>query len=88
MVGHTGYCCNCQTLFGSRDFVALRVRFTIMARIKPQALLQQSKKKKGPSHISVNTVVLYSLIVVVMGFFLYATYRHWAHRFVGIFAVG
>ncbi|XP_057474273.1 peptidyl-prolyl cis-trans isomerase CYP21-4-like [Actinidia eriantha] len=51
-----------------------------MARIKPQALLQQSKKKKGPSRISVTTVVLYSLIVVVMGFFLFATYRHWAHR--------
>ena len=59
-----------------------------MARIKPQALLQQSKKKKGPSRINVTTVVLYSLIVVVMGVFLFATYRHWAHRFVGIFAVG
>lgn len=51
-----------------------------MARIKPQALLQQSKKKKAPSRISIPTVALYSLIVVVMVFFLFATYRHWSQR--------
>ncbi|KAG8485203.1 hypothetical protein CXB51_021336 [Gossypium anomalum] len=51
-----------------------------MARIKPQALLQQSKKKKGPARISVTTIILYSLIVVVTVFFLYATYRHWSQR--------
>ncbi|XP_052209890.1 peptidyl-prolyl cis-trans isomerase CYP21-3, mitochondrial-like [Diospyros lotus] len=53
-----------------------------MARIKPQALLQQSKKKKGPSGISITTVVFYGLIVVFMVFFLVPTYRHWSqsHR--------
>ncbi|KAA3471424.1 peptidyl-prolyl cis-trans isomerase CYP21-4-like [Gossypium australe] len=51
-----------------------------MARIKPQALLQQSKKKKGPARISVTTIILYSLIVVVTVFFLYATYRNWSQR--------
>ncbi|XP_059625574.1 peptidyl-prolyl cis-trans isomerase CYP21-4-like [Cornus florida] len=51
-----------------------------MARIKPQALLQQSRKKKGPSHISIATIVLYGFIVVVMAFFLFATYRHWSQR--------
>ncbi|CAK9152883.1 unnamed protein product [Ilex paraguariensis] len=51
-----------------------------MARIKPQALLQQSKKKKGPSRISVPTIVLYSLVVGVTVFFLFATYRHWSLR--------
>ncbi|XAR58368.1 Peptidylprolyl isomerase [Bertholletia excelsa] len=51
-----------------------------MARIKPQALLQQSKKKKGPSRMGVATVVLYGLIVVVMLFFLHAIYRHWTRR--------
>ncbi|XP_022770796.1 peptidyl-prolyl cis-trans isomerase CYP21-3, mitochondrial-like isoform X1 [Durio zibethinus] len=51
-----------------------------MARIKPQALLQQSKKKKGPARISVTTIILSSLIVVVTVFFLYATYRHWSQR--------
>ncbi|XP_052187871.1 peptidyl-prolyl cis-trans isomerase CYP21-4-like [Diospyros lotus] len=51
-----------------------------MARIKPQALLQQSKKKKGPSRISVTAVALYSLILVVMVFFLFSTYRYWSRR--------
>ncbi|KAL2485728.1 Peptidyl-prolyl cis-trans isomerase CYP21-4 [Abeliophyllum distichum] len=51
-----------------------------MARIKPQALLQQSKKKKGPSRISVMTILIYVLIVVVMAFFLYSSYRHWSRR--------
>ncbi|XVF72759.1 hypothetical protein PTKIN_Ptkin12aG0146200 [Pterospermum kingtungense] len=51
-----------------------------MARIKPQALLQQSKKKKGPARISVLTIILSSLIVVLTVFFLYATYRHWSQR--------
>ncbi|GMP42277.1 hypothetical protein CsSME_00012073 [Camellia sinensis var. sinensis] len=51
-----------------------------MARIKPQALLQQSKKKKGPSRIGATTVILYSLIIVVMVFFLFSTYRHWTQQ--------
>ncbi|XP_047334762.1 peptidyl-prolyl cis-trans isomerase CYP21-4-like [Impatiens glandulifera] len=51
-----------------------------MARIKPQALLQQSKKKKSPSRVSIPTIIIYSLIVVVMVFFLYSTYRHWSQR--------
>ncbi|XVE73460.1 hypothetical protein DITRI_Ditri11bG0119300 [Diplodiscus trichospermus] len=51
-----------------------------MARIKPQALLQQSKKRKGPARISVTTIILSSLIVVLTMFFLYATYRHWSQR--------
>lgn len=51
-----------------------------MARIKPQALLQQSKKKKGPSHVSIPTIGIYVLVVVVMVFFLIATYRHWSRR--------
>ncbi|GMI74025.1 Cyclophylin 21-4 [Hibiscus trionum] len=51
-----------------------------MARIKPQALLQQSKKKKGPARISISTVILFSLIVVLAVFFLYTTYSHWSQR--------
>lgn len=53
-----------------------------MARIKPQALLQQSKKKKGPARMSLTTIILFSLIVVLIVFFLFSTYRHWTHRFV------
>lgn len=52
-----------------------------MARIKPQALLQQSKKKKGPSHVSIPTIGIYVLVVVVMVFFLISTYRHWSRRY-------
>ncbi|KAK1408917.1 hypothetical protein QVD17_41076 [Tagetes erecta] len=51
-----------------------------MARIKPQALLQQSKKKKTPRSISIPTIALYSVVTVVMVFFLFATYRHWSRR--------
>ncbi|XP_016481557.1 peptidyl-prolyl cis-trans isomerase CYP21-4 [Nicotiana tabacum] len=51
-----------------------------MARIKPQALLLQSKKKKGPSGVSVTTIIVYILIVAVMVFSLYSTYRYWFRR--------
>lgn len=58
-----------------------------MAKIKPQALLQQSKKKKGPRNISVSTVVLYGVLVVLLVFFMLASYRHVTERFVNIFLV-
>lgn len=51
-----------------------------MARIKPQALLQQSKKKKAPSRISITTIMLFSLIVFMVVFFIFSTYRHFSHR--------
>ncbi|CAL0316825.1 unnamed protein product [Lupinus luteus] len=51
-----------------------------MARIKPQALLQQSKRKKGPSRISATTIIFYALILVLVAFFLFSTYRHWSNR--------
>ncbi|XP_021646641.2 peptidyl-prolyl cis-trans isomerase CYP21-4 isoform X2 [Hevea brasiliensis] len=51
-----------------------------MARIKPQALLQQSKKKKGPSRISAVTILLCGLIVLLTIFFLYSSYSHWSLR--------
>ncbi|KAH7513472.1 hypothetical protein FEM48_Zijuj12G0203600 [Ziziphus jujuba var. spinosa] len=53
-----------------------------MARIKPQALLIQSKKKKGPTRVSVTTIVLCNLVVVLIVLSLFATYRHWSRRFV------
>ncbi|CAI0406678.1 unnamed protein product [Linum tenue] len=53
-----------------------------MARIKPQALLQQSKKKKAPSKISATTFMFCGLIVVLALFFLYSTYTHRSIRFV------
>lgn len=61
------------------------IRF--MAKIKPQALLQQSKKKKGPRSISITTVVLYGVLVILLVFFLLASYRHFTQRFVNPFLV-
>lgn len=58
-----------------------------MARIKPQALLQQSKKKKGPSRISVATTVIYGIVVVGMVLFIFATCRYWSKRFAILFSL-
>nr|DAD38279.1 TPA_asm: hypothetical protein HUJ06_008920 [Nelumbo nucifera] len=51
-----------------------------MARIKPQALLLQSKKKKGPTRISATTIITCNLIIVLIVLCLVATYRHWSQR--------
>ncbi|KAK1385057.1 Peptidyl-prolyl cis-trans isomerase [Heracleum sosnowskyi] len=51
-----------------------------MAKIKPQALLQQSKKKKGPSQTSASTIVLYGIVVILLVFLVLASYRHWIQR--------
>ncbi|XP_043708858.1 peptidyl-prolyl cis-trans isomerase CYP21-4-like [Telopea speciosissima] len=51
-----------------------------MARIKPQTLLLQSKRKKGPTRISVTTIITCNLIVVLIMLCLVATYRHWSQR--------
>ena len=53
-----------------------------MARIKPQALLLQSKKKKGPTRISVTRIIFCNLVIVLVVFSLFATYRNWSNRFV------
>ncbi|GLJ07016.1 hypothetical protein SUGI_0055540 [Cryptomeria japonica] len=47
-----------------------------MGRIKPQTLLQQSKKKKGPTRISVSTIVACNLIIIFLMLSLVAIYRH------------
>lgn len=52
-----------------------------MARIKPQALLIQSKKKKGPTRISVTTILFCSVIALLILLSLITTYRHWSQRF-------
>ncbi|KAG5037887.1 Peptidyl-prolyl cis-trans isomerase CYP21-4 [Glycine max] len=51
-----------------------------MGMIKPQALLQQSKRKKGPSRISATTIIFYTLTLVMLVFILFVTYRHWSNR--------
>ncbi|KAH1096575.1 hypothetical protein J1N35_013496 [Gossypium stocksii] len=51
-----------------------------MARIKPQALLIQSKKKKGSTRISVTTILFCSLIVLLILLSLTTTYKHWSQN--------
>lgn len=51
-----------------------------MAKIKPQALLQQSKKKKGPSPISITSIVIYTLALLLVVFVLFSAYRRWTLR--------
>ncbi|XP_058087229.1 peptidyl-prolyl cis-trans isomerase CYP21-4 [Magnolia sinica] len=51
-----------------------------MGRIKPQTLLLQSKKKKGPTRISITTIIICNLVVVLVVFSLVATYRYWSPR--------
>ncbi|KAJ0968961.1 hypothetical protein J5N97_021838 [Dioscorea zingiberensis] len=51
-----------------------------MARIKPQALLIQSKKKKGPTRIGLTTIITCNLLVILIVLSLYGTYKHWYRR--------
>lgn len=51
-----------------------------MARIKPQALLQQSKKKKGPSRMSVTTILFFSLSTLLVLFCVFSTYKYFSQR--------
>lgn len=51
-----------------------------MGRIKPQTLLQLSKKKKGPARISVSTIIVCNLIIIFLMFSLVAIYRQRAKR--------
>ncbi|KAJ3678670.1 hypothetical protein LUZ60_002473 [Juncus effusus] len=50
-----------------------------MARIKPQQLLMQSKKKKGPSRISIPTILTGILFILFLILSVIGTYRHWHH---------
>jgi hypothetical protein len=47
-----------------------------MAKIKPKALLAQSKVKKAPSQISVTTIVTYMILGVLVVSSVYATYKY------------
>ncbi|XP_078431762.1 peptidyl-prolyl cis-trans isomerase CYP21-4-like [Wolffia australiana] len=51
-----------------------------MGKIKPQALLQQSKKKKGPARISVSAVISCNLMLILIALSLYAAYKYWYSR--------
>ncbi|RLN22745.1 Werner Syndrome-like exonuclease [Panicum miliaceum] len=48
-----------------------------MAKLKPKALLAQSKVKKGPSQISVATIFTYLVLGAVVVSSVYAAYKYW-----------
>lgn len=48
-----------------------------MAKIKPKALLAQSKVKKSPSQISVTTIVTYLIVGVLVVSSVYSAYKYW-----------
>ncbi|EES02688.1 hypothetical protein BDA96_03G118300 [Sorghum bicolor] len=47
-----------------------------MAKIKPKALLAQSKMKKAPSQISVITIVTYTILGVLVVSSVYVAYKY------------
>ncbi|TVU22429.1 hypothetical protein EJB05_32123 [Eragrostis curvula] len=59
-----------------------------MARIKPKALLDKSKQKKGPSQIGVTTIVTYMVLGVLVASSVYFAYQYWVGRGSAAAAVG
>jgi hypothetical protein len=47
-----------------------------MPRIKPKALLAQSKKKKGPAQFSITSIITYLLSAILIVSALYAGYKY------------
>ncbi|XP_024544824.1 peptidyl-prolyl cis-trans isomerase-like 1 [Selaginella moellendorffii] len=47
-----------------------------MGRMKPAALLQQSKRKKGPSRLSLPTIISCNVVVVLLFLSVLALHRH------------
>lgn len=50
-----------------------------MARIKPQALLLQSKKKKGPARIGISTILACSSVLILLMLSFVIVHRHRAN---------
>ena len=48
-----------------------------MAKIKPKALLAQSKVKKAPSQISLATIGTYMILGILVVSSVYAAYKYW-----------
>jgi hypothetical protein len=59
-----------------------------MAKLKPKALLAQSKVKKGPSQISVITIFTYLVLGVVVVSSVYAAYKYWVGKGPEVTAAG
>lgn len=51
-----------------------------MARIKPQALLLQSKKKKGPARVAIPTLIAASAVIALLFLSVLVLHRHKSKR--------
>ncbi|KAL5162110.1 Peptidyl-prolyl cis-trans isomerase CYP21-4 [Glycine soja] len=72
---HPSNSCSLQIQFPLRFILSLSLSLSFFP-----ALLQQSKRKKGPSRISATTIIFYTLTLVMLVFILFVTYRHWSNR--------
>jgi len=59
-----------------------------MAKLKPKALLAQSKVKKAPSHISVITIFTYLVLGVIVVSSVYAAYKYLVGKGPAVTAAG
>ncbi|CAO2203072.1 unnamed protein product, partial [Urochloa humidicola] len=66
----------------------LRSLKSSMAKLKPKALLAQSKVKKGPSQISVTTIFTYLVLGVIVVSSVYAAYKYWVGKGPAVTAAG
>jgi hypothetical protein len=69
-------------------FFSLHYQKLSMAKIKPKALLAQSKVKKGPSQISVITIFTYLVLGVIAVSSVYAAYKYWVGKGPAVTAAG
>ncbi|KAG8045554.1 hypothetical protein GUJ93_ZPchr0008g12315 [Zizania palustris] len=58
----------------------LRIKKCAMAKIKPKALLAQSKQKKGPSQIGPTTIITYIVLVTLVVSSVYAAVKYLRSR--------
>uniref|UniRef100_A0A0D9UZ67 Uncharacterized protein n=1 Tax=Leersia perrieri TaxID=77586 RepID=A0A0D9UZ67_9ORYZ len=51
-----------------------------MAKLKPKALLAQSKQKKGPTQIGATTIITYIVLGALVVSSVYYALKYWQNR--------
>jgi hypothetical protein len=51
-----------------------------MAKIKPKALLAQSKQKKSPTQIGVTKIITYVVLAALVVSSVYYAYQYWQNK--------
>uniref|UniRef100_A0ACD5VAW1 Uncharacterized protein n=1 Tax=Avena sativa TaxID=4498 RepID=A0ACD5VAW1_AVESA len=59
-----------------------------MAKIKPKALLAQSKLKKGPTQVGVSKIITYVILSVLVVSSVYYAYQYWQNKGPAVAAEG